>query len=116
MQPTLIRVVDNIRKELEDSAWKGSYEQVETPLPGYHLCLTHKDQTLKVDLWDLCFQICFRNYAPSSDPLSEANPTNPQEVEIDTNLIDETGEVDWRQLDNKTKTLIQQIFANLPAH
>ena len=34
-------------------------------------------------------------------------------VEIDTTLIDETGEVDWLALDTKAKQLIQQIFSSL---
>ncbi|MEL6602708.1 MAG: hypothetical protein AAFP20_05715, partial [Cyanobacteria bacterium J06614_10] len=27
MQPALIRVIDNIRKQLEDSSWQGTYEE-----------------------------------------------------------------------------------------
>jgi len=34
-------------------------------------------------------------------------------VEIDTTMIDETGDVDWQKLDIKTKQLIGQIFTSL---
>ena len=38
MQPAMLRVVDNIRKEIENSHWKGTYKEVTAPIPGYHLC------------------------------------------------------------------------------
>lgn len=106
MQPALIRVIDNVRKQLETSDWKGSYEDVETPIPGYHLCLTRQDNTVKVDIWTLCFQICFRNYNPN-----EAGEM--QEVTIDTSLIDETGDVDWERLDQKTQQVVTEVFQGL---
>ena len=113
MQPAFIRVVDNIRKQLEVSDWKGSYEEVETPIPGYNLCLTRQDESVKVDMWDLCFQICFHNYTPMTD--SEEDTHAQQEVEVDSTLIDETGDVDWQNLEDKTKGLIEQVFASLPS-
>lgn len=113
MQPAFIRVVDNIRKQLEVSDWKGSYEEVESPIPGYHLCLTRQDDAVKVDMWDLCFQICFRNYTPMTN--SEEDSSQQQEVEIDATLLDETGDVDWQRLDDKTKGLVEKIFAGLPS-
>ncbi|MFM7405803.1 MAG: hypothetical protein ACKO3K_03820 [Cuspidothrix sp.] len=143
MQPAFIRVIDNIRKQLDISNWKGSYQDVLTwpanttddikalvtqliqdmetatptqieeikktlaklpmPSPGYHLLLQLQQQQISVDLWDLCYQVCFVNYSPE-------NTT----VDIDTNLIDEYGDVDWQQLENKTQKLVKQVFANLP--
>jgi hypothetical protein len=148
MQPVFIRLIDNIRKQLEQAPWKGTYEdvqlwsedvapeikarvvqlrqQLETalpkeaaaiqqaleqlpqPYPGYHLCLEHHNQQISIDLWDLCYQICFRNYCPPFDCYDD------KAVEIDTNLIDETGEVDWQHVDAKAKQLVEQIFVNLP--
>jgi hypothetical protein len=149
MQPVFIRVIDNLRKELEQSSWKGTYE--DTPIwdpgttdetraavmqlrdelkgasperteaieealarlpqsyPGYQLHLQKGDRTVTIDLWQLCYQICFRNYNPVINALGD------HVVEIDTSLIEEdTGEVDWIQLDEKAKRLITQIFASLP--
>jgi hypothetical protein len=146
MQPAFIRLVDNIRKQLEQSTWQGSYQEVpiwaedvpshirdrvtslqtqlksatseqaaaiETqlatlpaPHPGYLLCLKHNQQQVNVDLWELCYQICFENYEPV-----EAN----RSVDIDTSLIDaETGEVDWHRLDSKTRQIVEQVFNTLP--
>jgi len=144
MQPAFIRVIDHIRKQLEESTWKGTYQDVviwpagttedikaivtqllqeleaaateeaveirrtlaglPRPHPGYELCLQRQDEEVRVDLWELCYQVCFRNYTPSLE----------EEVDIDTSLIDETGDVDWQQLDVKAQELVRQVFANLP--
>ena len=75
--------------------------QLPTPHPGYYLRLQRQDRQVEVDLWELCYQICFHHY--HSFP-----------VEIDNSLIDETGDVDWQRLDAKAKQLVEQMFANLP--
>ncbi len=108
MQPALIRLIDNIRKQLETSAWKGSYEEVQTPYPGYHLCLQYQDQQVRVNLWEICYQICFRNYIPAIEE------EGIQEVEIDPSLINEMAEVDWQSLEDKTKQIVEHLFASLP--
>jgi len=109
MQPALIRIVDQVRKQLEDTTWKATYKDVQTPIPGYQLCLEKQDTSICVDLWELCFQVCFRNYKPVHSELES------QEVEIDTTLIDETGDVDWQGLDTKAQQLVAQVFADLSA-
>lgn len=146
MQPAFIRVIDNIRKQLDVSAWAGTYhdvliwpasttdetkaivtqllQELETatpgqadeirktvsrlpmPHPGYHLRLQRQEQEVTIDLWDLCYQVCFFNYRPDAN--------DPEPSEIDTSLIDEMGEVDWLRLEAKTKELVEQVFAELP--
>ncbi|MGB3654648.1 MAG: hypothetical protein WBA41_26055 [Rivularia sp. (in: cyanobacteria)] len=143
MQPTFIRVVDNVRKLLDNSSWKGTYhdvliwsaatsdetkaivtrlvqeletatpEQAEqiretlaklpTPHPGYHLCLQRQEQQVNVDLWELCYQVCFVEYTLGNDT-----------VDIDTSLLDETGNVEWNLLDIKAKLVVEEMFASLP--
>ena len=143
MQPAFIRIVDNLRKLLEKSSWKGTYHDVlvwaadtsdetkarvtlllqqlevatpeeaeairealkllPTPHPGYHLCLQRQEQQVNVDLWELCYQVCFVKYTQFDDP-----------VDIDTSLIDETGDVEWNLLDKKAKRIVGEMFANLP--
>lgn len=148
MQPAFIRLIDNIRKQLDQSNWQGTYQDVQIwsegvseatknqvlqlrseletaapeqvdeieqalanlpqPFPGYLLCLKHQDQQVTVDLWELCYQICFRNYADLQS-LAE------DDVEIDTSLIDdELGEVDWNRLDDKARSVVERVFAELP--
>jgi len=114
MQPAFIRVVDNIRKQLDESNWQGTYQEIETPYPGYLLCLNDRDRSIKIDLWDLCFQICFLNYNPSEVETRDQTSQASQEIDIDTSLIDETGDVDWHRLEAKTQQLVQEVFANLP--
>jgi hypothetical protein len=146
MQPAFIRVIDNIRKQLDVSAWTGTYhdvliwpanttdetkaivtqllQELETatpeqadeirktvsrlpmPHPGYHLRLKRQEQEINIDLWDLCYQVCFLNYSPDD--------LDVESSEIDTSLIDEMGEVDWLRLEAKTRELVEQVFANLP--
>lgn len=143
MQPTFIRVVDNVRKLLDNSSWKGTYHDVltwaagtseetkaivtqmvqeletatpeeaeqiretlaklPTPHPGYHLCLQRQEQQVNVDLWELCYQVCFLEYTLSDD-----------EVDIDTSLLDETGDVEWNLLDKKAKKVVEAVFTSLP--
>ena len=115
MQPILLRVIDLLRKELEVSEWKGTYHEVQTPIPGYHLNLSHNNQSVTVDIWQLCFKICFVNYTPSL--LVDDKTTNAQDteaVDVDTRLIDQVGEIDWQQLETKTKQQISHLFASLP--
>lgn len=146
MQPAFIRLIDNLRKQLDTSTWRGRYcdvqvwandipdetkatvlqlqEQLETvppeqaveiqatlsqlpaPYPGYELCLEKNDRQVNVDVWALCYQICFRSN------IGEWRDDFP--VEIDTSLFDETGEVDWNLLEDKTKRIVEQVFENLP--
>lgn len=143
MQPAFIRVLDNIRKLLDNSTWTGTYQDVliwsadttdetkaivmrllqeletatpeeqnkiretlaklPTPHPGYHLSLQRQEEQVKVDLWELCYQVCFLDYSP-------VNTT----VDVDTSLIDKLGDVDWQRLDFKVKQLVEELFENLP--
>ena len=146
MQPIFIRVVDNIRKQLESSDWQGDYQNVHVwpegttpedkvrvvqlqkelenasedeladiqgaldslpqPFPGYELWLTHKDNRITIDLWQLCYQICFSNY--------DLVQINRVPVEVDTELLNEVGEVDWHRLDEKAKDCVSSVFERLP--
>jgi hypothetical protein len=106
MQPAFLRVIDNLRKELEESHWEGTYEEITTPYPGYELCLSYQDHSFKFAIWDLCFQICFCDY--------NHNGIDDYAVEIDPSLIDETGDVNWPVLEVKTQQVIKDMFAGLP--
>lgn len=107
MQPAFIRIVDHIRQNLESCAWQESYEEIHEPEPQYLLSLKQEDQLVQVDLWQLCYAVCFQDYA--------ANHLH-QEVEIDLNLIEPEGDIAWSALDRKAKALVDDIFANLPTN
>ncbi len=149
MQPALIRVIDNIRKQLDITDWQGKYEeeliwpegttpaqqqeyaalqkslhgvppeehdqvanllsQLPQPSPLYTLRLTkanYPDQT--IDIWAMCYRVCALD-----DVVLEAQKTSV--IDADSSLFDEAGEVDWQQLDDKTKALIENVFQSLPA-
>ncbi len=114
MQPSLIRVMDNLRKKLDDSVWEGTYTAVENPYPGHQLQLTYQDHKYAIALWDICFEVCFLDYQ-ALILKDDANVSNQQqEVNIDTSLFEETGEIDWQNLDNKTQRVINTLFVDLP--
>ncbi len=156
MQPAFIRVIDHLRKQLEESIWKGTYETVEvwanavsdatkaevkqlqaqfevaspdqvatieqalaklpSPHSNYQLQLQHHDQQVTIDLWELCYQICFQNYDAISGMIGSSERIgSDQPVAIDGTLFDEAGDVDWNRLDRKAQQLVAQLFASLPA-
>lgn len=114
MQPAFIRVIDNLRHKLEQSTWEGTYQEVENPYPGYELLLHYQQHAVRVNLWDICFQVCFLNYPSPLD--NDDNSSDVEKiVEIDINLIQASGDVDWHKLETKTNHLIDELFNNLPS-
>lgn len=147
MQPAFIRVIDNLRKQLDASNWTGTYQdvmlwaddipesvketvlqlqtqletaspeqaseieaelsQLPSPYPGYELCLQHGDRQVSVDIWQVCYKICFR--------FDDQAVNDDRPMQIDTSLIDERGEVDWNRLEQKTKQVVTEIFDHLPS-
>lgn len=108
-------IVTQLRQQLETAAAEQAtaieqaLSHLPKPQPEYYLCLTHAGAPeVRVDLWELCYEICFDGYNSSSATLADSG------VKIDTSLIDETGDVDWQRLDAKAGKLIGEIFDNLP--
>lgn len=113
MQPALIRIIDNLRQQLEKSTWEGTYHEIQSPYPGYQLLLTYQEHKVTVNLWDICFQVCFLNYESSLENQNNSSEI-AKNVQIDTDLIQESGDVDWHKLEEKTQRLINEIFTHLP--
>lgn len=113
MQPALIRVLDNIRKNLETSSWKGTYQEITEPIPGYLLCLSKDNRTIEIDIWQLCYQVCFQSYTPAPQHIFSGLEERSIEVEIDNRLLDETGDIDWHLIEAKAQQAVRQVFANL---
>jgi hypothetical protein len=85
---------DGIRAELA---------QLPQPFPGYELHLTKGDQERVVDVWHLCYCVCFEQY-----------PVPTGSVTIDMGLIDsEIKDIDWLVLDNKAKAIVDEVFEQL---
>ncbi len=113
MQPALIRVLDNIRKQLDMSSWKGSYKEIANPIPGYILCLTQGEQSREIDIWDLCYQVCFQDYDPNPNHIFSHLDRRSYEVDMDDRLLDETGEIDWQLIEAKAQKVVRNVFENL---
>lgn len=114
MQPALIRILDNIRKQLESSNWKGSFQDVTHPIPGYVLCLTKDDRTVEIDLWQLCYQVVSQNYSHTfTDTMNEEEQSSSFTLEIDERLLDETGEIDWQLIEAKAQQSVRKIFEEI---
>jgi len=155
MQPVFIRLVDNLRKQLEQSVWQGTYHdapvwqeavsdavkaevmdlkaalataspdaiavierkltQLPSPELGYHLCLSRQEQKITIDLWELCYQICFYDYDAQTGMSRGVEQPGCEGVTVDLSLFDEMGEVDWFNLDVKAQQVVAEVFAALPA-
>ncbi|MDJ0662479.1 MAG: hypothetical protein QNJ42_23790 [Crocosphaera sp.] len=110
MQPAFIRVMDNLRKQLEKSNLVATYEEVQEPFPGYQLILTHEEDSVTISIWDICFKVCFVDYQLSSENLAQDSII----VEIDDNLFNEEPAINWQYLETKTQEIIQTIIDNFP--
>ena len=108
MQPAFIRVLDHIRNKLENSAWQGTYQEVQTPIPGYRLDLEYENQKISINVWELCYQVCFSNYFLTH------SDNETVEVDIDVNLLNKEGNVNWDMLDEKALKVVENMMADLP--
>ncbi len=108
MQPTFIRVMDNLRKQLEQANLVATYEEVENPFPGHQLILTHEEKSVTISVWEICFKVCFLEYQFASDKATQDSLL----VEIDSKLFKEQGEINWEKLEQKTQQTIQTIIEN----
>jgi hypothetical protein len=106
MQPAYIRLVDQIRRQTEENAdIPVNYIEVTEPYPSNLLCLSRDSQELRVDIWELCFQVCFTNF-------EEIRQNTEQIAQIDEELFDpDRAEVDWTKLDHKAQAAVAQVFA-----
>lgn len=77
--------------------------QLPAPTLLYHLRLTQEERVATLDVWDLCFRLCFVDYDPKMP------------VTVDAGLVDAEGEIDWITLDEKAKILVAQALADATA-
>lgn len=113
MQPALLRVLDNIRKQLDASNLKGTYQEITEPIPGYILTLSKGDLSIEVDIWQLCYQVCFQDYNLPQQHLFSGAEQRTVEVEIDQRLFNATGELDWHLIEDKAQQAVRQVFAEI---
>lgn len=101
--------VQQLAAQLEqaDAEAAGALQQqlsrLPMPFPGYLLRLSQGDRTECLDVWQLCYQVCFSAYRPGVP------------AEVDLSLLDEVGDIDWLALDEKARQQVQKAFEQLPA-
>ncbi|MFM2430177.1 MAG: hypothetical protein RLZZ511_1390 [Cyanobacteriota bacterium] len=82
--------------------------QMPQPTPGYELVLkrTGRAEPIVRNLMALCYQVCFVNAA---EVIAGTAP-----AQVDQTLLEaDTAEVDWSSLDQKTRSVVEQLFAEL---
>jgi hypothetical protein len=85
------------------TAIRQQLDQLPAPAPAYELRLSRGDQTASLDIWDLCFQVCFVDYRPQVP------------ATVDAALWDGAGEIDWITLDGKAKALVETAIDQITA-
>ncbi|MBT9315400.1 hypothetical protein [Leptothoe spongobia] len=142
MQPALIRIIDNIRKQLEASDWKGSYrDDMRWPAEAtaeqkqQYLALQDMLETATPEEYDQIqaalsqlpspehlYTLCLTKEEQQQEidvwqlcyRLCNATDTIDEPITIDTQLLDlEIGEVNWITLDQKAKRLVEKAFQSL---
>ena len=142
MQPALIRIIDNIRKQLDASDWEGSYrDDMEWPTETtaeqkqQYLALQELLETATSEEHDQIqaalaqlpapqhlYTLCLKqpNRQKEIDvwqlcyQLCAVASSNNGPISIDTSLLDlEAGDVDWIALDQKAMRLVKETFKAL---
>ena len=142
MQPALIRIIDNIRKQLDASDWEGSYrDDIRWPAETtaeqkqQYLALQEMLETATSDEYDQIqttlaqlptpqhlYTLCLKrpNRQQEIDVwqlcyrLCDVDSSSDGPISIDTNLFNlDIGDVDWIALDQKAKRLVEETFQAL---
>lgn len=142
MQPALIRVIDNIRKQLDLSDWTGSYRDdvhwpketttaqkqqyqalqamLETATPEEHDQIQATLSQLPSP--DHVYILCLEKQDQHREidiwqlcyQLCNVDNTSNGPITVDMTLIDlDLGDVDWIALDQKAQRLVEEAFRTL---
>ncbi len=142
MQPALIRIIDNLRKQLDESEWTGSYKDEEVwpeqATPEQRQCYADLQKLLvsaapedkgglqqaidQLPQPEHTYTLCLKKgeeqrqidvWALCYGVCRVSNdPALP--VTVDRSLInEEMNDVDWIRLDEKASKLVAQAFAQL---
>ncbi|TVQ09366.1 MAG: hypothetical protein EA368_09615 [Leptolyngbya sp. DLM2.Bin27] len=88
----------------QSAAIRQQLAQLPTPTPAYELrltegsALTDNNRTATLDVWELCFGVCFSDYQPQ------------RPASVDPTLLADDGEINWLALDDKAKALVEQAI------
>lgn len=143
MQPALIRIIDNIRKQLDTSDWQGSYRDdmqwpttATTEQKQQYLALQEMLETATPEEYDQIqttlnqlptpkhlYTLCLKKKAQQQEidvwqlcyRLCSTADTADGPITIDASLLDlDIGDVNWITLDEKAKRIVIEAFQSLP--
>lgn len=145
MQPALIRVIDNTRKRLDSSDWRGDYQETQLWQAGVEETQMRRFKELQMQLQAatpeqadslraelLTLPQPFPGYELHLSQGEQEHVVNVWElccrvcfeqfpvadgpVTVDVSLIDPAvNEVDWRVLDEKAKAVVDDVFNQIGA-
>ncbi|NCJ05787.1 hypothetical protein GS597_04540 [Synechococcales cyanobacterium C] len=96
-----------IKPELERQLF-----ELPQPLVSYVLYLERDGLKAHFNLWELCYQICLESYTPQLDRQGITDLPMDQ-IQVDAQLLDDQGEIDWNALDQKAAQVVTQAFQSL---
>lgn len=143
MQPALIRIIDNIRKQLDTSDWQGSYrDDMQWPAAAtaeqkqQYLALQEMLENATPEEYDQIqtalnqlptpkhlYTLCLKRHDQQQEidvwqlcyRLCNTADTADGPITIDINLLDlDIGDVNWVTLDEKAKRIVGEAFHSLP--
>ena len=82
------------------------------PIPLYRLDVTYKETEFAISMWQLCYQICFESYVPVLSDFS-VDPPDIDNLEVDSQLIDESDQVDWVALNHKAQSVVSELVQGI---
>lgn len=142
MQPALIRIIDNIRKQLDASDWTGTYrDDIRWPATAteeqkqQYLTLQEMQESATPEEYDQIqatlaqlpapqhlYTLCLKKQEQQREidvwqlcyRLCNTSDTSEGPIAIDMSLFNlELGDVDWITLDQKAQRLVEQTFQEL---
>lgn len=104
---------ERLRQELAKTRDPVQVAQLEAAIaelppgaPAYWLRVERGGRSHRADLWEMCYQICFVDYAQRA-ALAVGEEVD---VEMDRSLFDEEGELDWYRLDAKAGEVVAALL------
>jgi hypothetical protein len=87
-------------------------ETILHPVPLYRLDISLDGVDYQFNLWELCYQICLKEYVPNLSNMTVESP-NLDKQTLDLDLYESSGEVDWARLNEKAKTVVSMLMIQL---
>ena len=82
------------------------------PIPVYQLDLWRDEAHQRVNMWELCYQICLCQYEPVFEAESLTSPSLEQ-FPFDSKLLSEVAEIDWVYLDHRAEEVVSRLLETL---